>query len=577
MQLDTTAWHRRLAVAVAVAALVLPTGATAALLVGPGDPLLDSVVTGIWVLKGVLLLHALLLWLAPGLETPAEPRGLLRDAGPSEARTASGLQGEGERETGSRAWAGLPGLIVAGLVLAALALRLPELGSGLWFDEVRTLLEYVRRSPGEILATFDSTNQHVLYSLAAWASVAALGESAAALRLPAVLFGVAGVWAVWWFGRRVAGEREALLAAALLAFSYHHVWFSQNARGYTALLFWTLVSTAFLVDLLRSTAFSWKTIAGYGVATALAIYTHLTAGAVLVAHAAVTVGLAMRAGEGEARVARRSALAGLVLAASLGLLLYAPVVPQAIDTLAARTTPGVAVEWENPLWLLTETAAGLARGVPGGFVTLGAGALVFGAGLVSYGRRRPAVTAAMVAPAALVLVAAVARSHNLWPRFFFFSAGFGVLIVVRGLFAAAAPLAGAKRRLAGTVLAVLLVGASAVTVPRAWGPKQDFRSAGQFLERARGPDDAVAALDLTSLPLREYLGYDWRAPASDRELVRLEGEHRTTWLVYTFPTRVAGVYPEIWRRVQEEYERVAAFPGTVRGGAVVIVRRSRSE
>ena len=31
-------------------------------------------------------------------------------------------------------------------------------------------------------------------------------------------------------GYQVTSEREALLSVVLLAFSYHHIWFSQNAR-----------------------------------------------------------------------------------------------------------------------------------------------------------------------------------------------------------------------------------------------------------------------------------------------------------------------------------------------------------
>ena len=42
---------------------------------------------------------------------------------------------------------------------------------------------------------------------------------------------------MYLFGTEAANRKEGLLGAALLTFSYQHVWFSQNARGYTALLF----------------------------------------------------------------------------------------------------------------------------------------------------------------------------------------------------------------------------------------------------------------------------------------------------------------------------------------------------
>ena len=80
---------------------------------------------------------------------------------------------------------------------------------------------------------------------------AIFGDGPAALRLPAVLFGVASIAALYLFARRVTTVREALVAAALMTVSYHHIWFSQNARGYSALLFWTLVSSWLFARALR--------------------------------------------------------------------------------------------------------------------------------------------------------------------------------------------------------------------------------------------------------------------------------------------------------------------------------------
>jgi uncharacterized membrane protein len=48
---------------------------------------------------------------------------------------------------------------------------------------------------------------------------------------------VASIGALYLLGRAVAGPTEALFAAALMTVAYHHVWFSQNARGYSGLLF----------------------------------------------------------------------------------------------------------------------------------------------------------------------------------------------------------------------------------------------------------------------------------------------------------------------------------------------------
>ena len=124
-----------------------------------------------------------------------------------------------------------------------LALRVMGSSSELWYDEIFSLVVSTRPPLIELLTTYYGDIQHPLYSVLGHASIAVLGETAATVRLPAILFGVASIPLLFLLGRSVATTHEALLSAALLTFSYHHVWFSQNARGYTALLFWTLLCT----------------------------------------------------------------------------------------------------------------------------------------------------------------------------------------------------------------------------------------------------------------------------------------------------------------------------------------------
>jgi len=121
--------------------------------------------------------------------------------------------------------------LVAGALALALVLRLPGLNGGLWFDEIQTLVDYVRFPLGRIVTTFDTQNQHLLYSVLARVSVQLFGESAATLRLPALCFGLASLVALVRFARRIAPFDERMVALFALVVSYHHVWFSQNARA----------------------------------------------------------------------------------------------------------------------------------------------------------------------------------------------------------------------------------------------------------------------------------------------------------------------------------------------------------
>ncbi len=485
------------------------------------------------------------------------------------------------------------------LLSAALVLRLVALGEGLWFDEIQTFVEYVSLPGGRILTTFDTQNQHMLYTLAAKATTSLFAPAAWALRLPAALFGVASIAALYWFGTLVTTRREAVLAAAALTFSYHHVWFSQNARGYTGLLFWSLIASGLFIRMLEAGRFrSWRLPIAYGLAMAAAAFTHVTALFVAAAHALIWVWGAARqrrrtralASTRDPDAIRQPAglspiwmpAAGFVLAGAFTLLSYSLVLPQFVATLLTPSMEGVGIEWKNPVWLLREMVGGLSQGLPGGPVTLAAATLIGLAGVASYLRHSVLTGAVLVLPVVVTAVAILALGHNLWPRFFFFAAGFAALIGIRGLFAVArrviprrANTAAARKRsdALATIVAVLVIVASATTVRRAWSPKQDFRAAGEFVDRNRGRDDVVLTVDMTSLPYRDYLGRLWPEVTSVSELEQQEAGAARTWVVYTFPNRLAIVQPAVWERLERDYAEAARFEGTVRGGAVVVLVR----
>ncbi len=176
----------------------------------------------------------------------------------------------------------------------------------------------------------------------------------------------------------------------------------------------------------------------------------------------------------------------------------------------------------------------------------------------------------MLLPGLLTAAALLVTEHNLWPRFFFFCAGFAVLIVLRGLMEAVKLVPGRFRHAVTVAAAATLIAASSYTLPRAYGPKQDFAGARAYVQRYRGPEDAVVTLDLADFPYRSYLREDWLSAGSERELERIEQNHARTWVLYTFPMRLAAVRPDLWERLEEAYATAAEFPGTVGGGTVVV-------
>src|SRR3982751_363400 len=89
---------------------------------------------------------------------------------------------------------------LAAVVLVGAALRFHFLDSGLWYDEIVTLVESVRRPFASIVTQFPGSNDHPLYSVLGHLSMTLFGEHAWSLRLPAALFGVAGLPLLYIFG-----------------------------------------------------------------------------------------------------------------------------------------------------------------------------------------------------------------------------------------------------------------------------------------------------------------------------------------------------------------------------------------
>src|SRR5205823_3032592 len=114
------------------------------------------------------------------------------------------------------------------------------------------------------------------------ASVNTFGEHPWTLRLPALFFGVASIWALFLLGRRLLGTREALLACGLMTLSYHHIWFSQNARGYSGLLCFSILATWFWLE--ARDRHSWTWWGGYVTTVIAGMMLHTTMAFVVAAH-----------------------------------------------------------------------------------------------------------------------------------------------------------------------------------------------------------------------------------------------------------------------------------------------------
>jgi mannosyltransferase len=467
-----------------------------------------------------------------------------------------------------------PWIWVAALTAAGACLRLIGMNRGLWWDEIYFLIISVRHPMAEIVTIFPADTQHPLYSILAKLAVLAFGEHPWTLRLPAVLFGIASIPALYVLATSVTSRLEALLAAALLTISYHHVWFSQNARGYTMLAFWTLIATYFLLGGIRTGRRA--PYLAYGVVVGLGVYTHLTMMFLVASHLLIVTAIVLdgwRKGEGFKKW--QYPLQGFTVAGVITVLLYAPILTQVRNFFMHHASPMRAVS--TPRWALWETFRGLTLGFGTTAVLLGAAVLVaFGAW--SYFRQNRLAFSLFALPGVITAVGAVLTRGTMYPRFYFSLIGFAILILIRGVIALPEWL-GARMRSPrlGTVLAAAmaagLLAASGISLLRNYRfPKQDFEGALAFVESHRAEGETVVTAGATTYPMRNYYGKSWEGIESAGNLEALCRPGQVVWLMYTFPRYLEAAVPGITDVIQREFKLVQVFPGTLGDGDVYVTR-----
>jgi mannosyltransferase len=96
------------------------------------------------------------------------------------------------------------------------------------------------------------------------------GGSEFFVRLLSVLFAIASIPVIYLLGRRLFGSRVGLIAAALLAVNAYHVQYSQDARSYSLMVFFCLLSSLHFLKCLSDP--SRRNRIAYVVSSALAVY-----------------------------------------------------------------------------------------------------------------------------------------------------------------------------------------------------------------------------------------------------------------------------------------------------------------
>jgi len=376
---------------------------------------------------------------------------------------------------------------------------------------------------------------------------------------------------LYFFAREFVGRTEALLASLLLAVNYHHVWFSQNARGYSTLAFLTLLSSWLVLRCRRrGSAGDWVS---YAVVVALGVYTHLTMVFLVISHALLCAGQLGLPRDSETLRRWRLPAVGFVLAGILSLLLYSPVLLEVRQAVVTEASP---MAGATPGWAVAELLRGLRIGL-GSLLGVLVGMALFLFGLLSYFRQSKLVLGLFLLPGLMTAAAAVALHRPVRPRFFLFLAGFALLVVVRGALEIGRTLSrqGVVRRFRTFPLGIALVAVLAVLSVSAIGiesryPKQDFEGAMRFVETNKAEDEPVVTAGGARYPYREYYQRNWEGVRSLEDLQAARSRGRPVWVLFTLKAYIASRSPDLMRVLDDECKVAKVFPGTLSDGEVTV-------
>jgi uncharacterized membrane protein len=457
-----------------------------------------------------------------------------------------------------------------------LLLRCWELNSDLWLDEIVTVVNFMRLSPLEAASTFTSSNQHLLNSVLGSLSIRLFGESAWAVRLPAMLFGVATVPVFFCLARLVTQRREAIFSTLFLVLSYHHVWFSQNARGYSAMIFFTVLSSLFLLRWHTGQAgpgrrdWLWFSLSSSLGMLSLLNYAFVVTSQFLAAALDIL---------GTRAWSRLPSLAGCgLLIVAFTTLGYAAILPSMIGYF---TQGGAQMGWQDPLAFARVFASGMTGALPtAALPALGAGAILALTGWVSYLRRQRFIALMLVLPASINVLALTLLDFGAYPRSFLYILPFGILIMVRGAFILGGWTAQRLRLAAGAdygLPTLLLVAAVAMLPYNYRHPKQDYSGALAYARALAGPEDVIAAVGMLAGGYRRYYAPDLAFPETAAELDALRRQGRHVLVLYSFTRDMRRFLPDVLDYLESNYQFQHKFPGTLGDGTIYLFISPGSE
>lgn len=145
-----------------------------------------------------------------------------------------------------------------------------------WGDELFTMINSSsEKSSGEIFEILKADVHPPLYYYIVHFFYLIFGDSSLIARIVSVLFGIAGMFSVYYLSKELLNKKVGIIAVALLVFNYFHIYYSQEARMYSMLFFTTTISFLFLIKFIKKPTL--KSAIVHSIFASLMINTHFFA------------------------------------------------------------------------------------------------------------------------------------------------------------------------------------------------------------------------------------------------------------------------------------------------------------
>lgn len=454
-------------------------------------------------------------------------------------------------------------------------LRVHNLGQDLWLDEITPILDYMRLSPLQVMGSYLRSNNHLLNTLLEKISIGAFGEHEWSARLPAVIFGSLTVPLVYWLARTSLSRATALGASLILAMSYHHVFFSQNARGYTGYIFFALLATGLLIHALRDDRL-WQW-ALYVAAIVLGSASLLINAFVAGAHAVLCVIVAIRMTRERRPVAPfvRRVLGVFAVAGFLAFQIYAAALPEVyvvINTIYAEPATGYPP-------FSAEFFAELARGISAGFGSplVALAFLIVGAtGFTALAVLAWPLAVALAMPLVLTALLLGIRNLTFSPRFFLLGLPLALLSAMAAVQWVAQRI---RRRWIVLVAGAALAFAAGRSLPYYYRtPKQPYRAALSIVD-ARAANGRIVVLSNAAtgfryytarLPVRDTSRYVYTRAAAEFDSLTRGDTAGPPQVLTTFSRALRIELPEIFETLERDWKPDTTLAATVGDGQITI-------